>query len=88
MLEKNACTYISQVKAYDNKGSLLNITWTDEIDNLGNPQNPCQLIGIVDSCSLFFRGDDGVAIDYARIEIKHSFSDTPMVIIFDAYALT
>lgn len=78
--------YLNQVEVFDDSGNKLNVTWSDQIDHLGNPQNPCQLIGIVDSCSLFFRTNDGGAIGYARIEIRHSFSDTPMVIIFNEYA--
>ena len=78
--------YINRVEAYDDKDNQLDVTWSDQIDNLGNLQNPCQLIGIVDSCSLFIRRNAGVAINFARIEIRHSFSDTSMVVIFDEFA--
>ena len=71
------------MSAYEQKGAKIDVTWSDEIDQLGNPQNPCQLVGIVDSSSLFVRRNDGETFDYARLEISHSFSEAPMTVIFD-----
>ena len=78
--------YINRVEAYDRRGEKLDVTWSDQIDNLGNLQNPCQLIGIVDASPLFIRRNGMGAINFARIEIRHSFSDTSMVVIFDEFA--
>lgn len=74
------------MSAYEQKGAKIDVTWSDEIDQLGNPQNPCQLVGIVDSSSLFIRRNDGETFDYARLEISHSFSEAPMTVIFDPLA--
>lgn len=79
-------TYLNAVSAYEQKGARIEVTWSNEIDQLGNPQNPCQLIGIVDSSPLFVRRNDGEEIDYARLEISHSFSEAPMTVIFDPLA--
>lgn len=79
-------TYLNAVSAYSQRGEKIDITWSDEIDRPGNPQNPCQLIGIVDSRPLFVRRNDGETIDYARLEISHSFSETPLTVIFDPLA--
>jgi hypothetical protein len=79
-------SYLNAVSAYEQKGAKIDVTWSDEIDQLGNPQNPCQLVGIVDSSSLFVRRNDGEAFDYARLEISHSFSEAPMTVIFDPLA--
>ena len=79
-------SYLNAVSAYSQKGEKIDITWSDEIDQYGNPQNPCQLIGIVDSCPLFVRRNDGQTIDYARLEISHSFSKSPITVIFDPLA--
>ena len=78
--------YITAVSAYNQQGTRIDATWSDAIDELGKPQNQCQLIGLVDACPLFIRMNNGEEIGYARIEISHSFSDTPMVVIFDPMA--
>lgn len=77
--------FLSAVAAYDRKGEKIDVTWSNEIDSLGNPQNPCQLVGIVDSCSLFVRRNDGGNFDYGRLAISHSFSDATITLIFDPY---
>jgi len=79
-------TYLNSVSAYDRRDANIDVTWSDKIDQLGNPQNPCQLVGIVDSSSLFVRMNNGNEIDYARLEISHSFSKAPMTVIFDPLA--
>lgn len=78
--------FLNAVVAYDRKGAVIDITWSNEIDSMGNPQSPCQLVGIVDSSSLFARRNDGAALDYARLEISHSFSNSPTTLIFDPLA--
>lgn len=78
--------YIDLVSLYDNKGARIDVTWSNEIDHLGKPRNPCQLIGIVDACPLFARRNNGEPIDYARIEISHSFSKAPIIVVFDPKA--
>lgn len=78
--------YVNAVAAFDGRGTKIDVTWSDEIDQLGNPKNPCQLIGLVDACQLFIRKNDGEGMEYARITISHSFSDTPMDVIFDPTA--
>ena len=75
--------YVNAVSVYDRHGTKIDATWSDAIDPLGNPQNPCQLIGLVDACPLFIRRNDGEGIEYARIAISHSFSDKPTDVIFD-----
>lgn len=78
--------YINAVSVYDQRGTKIDVTWSDSIDQLGNVQNPCQLIGLVDACSLFIRKNDGERLAYARIALSHSFSNTPVQVIFDPVA--
>lgn len=78
--------YASSVSVYDQKGTKVDATWSDKIDDFGNPQNPCQLVGIIDSCQLYIRRNDGEEFDYARIELSHSFSNESMNVIFDPLA--
>lgn len=78
--------YLNSVSVYDRKEEKIDVTWSNEVDSLGNPQSPCQLVGIVDSCFLFVRRTDGKEFDYARLAISHSFSDAPVTFIFDPLA--
>lgn len=78
--------FISNVQAYDRKNSPMDITWSNRINQCGNPENPCQLIGIVDTEELFVRQNVGEEISYCRLEIFHSFSSLPTIVIFDQYA--
>lgn len=78
--------YVNAVSVYDQVGTKIDVTWSDQIDQLGNPQNPCKLVGIVDACQLFIREINGGGMDYARIAISHSFSAAPMEVIFDPTA--
>ena len=78
--------YINAVSVYHKAGTEISVTWSDQIDQLGNLQNPCKLIGLVDACQLFIRKSDEKGMDYARIAISHSFSVTPMEVIFDPTA--
>lgn len=78
--------YVNAVSVYDQRGTKIDVTWSDAIDQLGNVQNSCHLIGLVDTCQLFIRRNDGEEIACARIAISHSFSDTPIDVIFDPVA--
>lgn len=78
--------HIESVNAYDRNGNKVEVTWASAIDNLGNPLHPFQLIGIVDSASLYVRRDNGEYIDYMHLKIYHSFSDSPTTIVFDPFA--
>lgn len=78
--------FINNVQAYDRKNAPIDITWSNRINQLGNPENPCQLIGIVDTEELFVRQNGGEEISYCRLEIFHSFSSLPTTAIFDQYA--
>jgi len=75
--------HVNKVKVYSRKNNLLEITWSNKIDNFGNPQNPCELIGIIDMEELFVRQNNGEWIESCIIEIFHSFSTQPIVVAFD-----
>jgi len=77
---------INKVNAYDHKDNPIQITWSNQISELGNPINPCELIGIKDTETLFLRENMGKEIEYCKLEIFHSFSAKPITVIFDEYA--
>jgi len=77
--------YINKVQAYDRNNNLMDITWSNHINDYGNPENPCALIGIVDTEELFVRLNIGEEIDFCRLEVFHSFSSVPITAIFDPY---
>jgi len=82
--------YISKVNVYGKSKvkdkDLLDVSWSNKINDYGMPINPCELIGIVDTEELFIRQDNGEEINSCRIEIFHSFSSTPMITFFDPYS--
>jgi hypothetical protein len=78
--------FVNKVQAFDHNNNPMNITWSNHINKLGNPENPCELIGIVDTEELFVRRNMGEDVDFCRLEIFHSFSSLPTVAIFDPVA--
>lgn len=79
---------ITKVNAYDKRNNLMNVTWSNKIDDFGNPVNPSELIGIIDQASLFIRANVEKEISFCKLEILHTFSDTPLTVTFDEYAVT
>lgn len=78
--------YIDGVSVYDRKNNPIEVTWSEEIDDLGNPKRASELIGIIDTVTLYIRRNDGEELDHARVLFSHSFSDTREVVIFDPAA--
>lgn len=78
--------YVNKVQAFDHNNNPIDITWSNHINELGNPENPCELIGIVDTEELFVRQNMGEDVDFCKLEIFHSFSSLPTVAIFDPVA--
>lgn len=78
--------HIASVAAFDDLGKPLMVTWSPMIDGLGNTTSPSQLVGIVDSENLFVSVNDGTRIKYMKLEISHSFSSTPLILIYDPVA--
>ena len=72
--------YVELVKATDDSGNEIDITWSSTIDECGNPQDPFGLMGVVDSNNLFIRRMDGEAIENMSLHIAHSFSESPEII--------
>jgi len=75
--------FIDSVEAFDRQGEVVDVTWAGEIDLIGTPQNPSQLIGVVDSANLYVRRADGKAVEYMELWVGHSFSNEPSAIIYD-----
>ena len=75
--------FIKNVVAFNESGNRVEITWSDSIDQFGNPGEPRALIGILDSNNLYMRRNDGESIHYVRLEVTHSFPDSPSIVIFD-----
>jgi len=75
--------YVSQVKAFDSKGEEIEITWSDRIDQYGNPNGGANLVGVIDSVPLCIRRNDGEGFRTTRVEVTHSFDKKPMVLTYD-----
>ena len=75
--------YVDSVRAFED-GKQIDIKWGSRIDRLGNVQEPFRLVGIVDSVNLYVRRNDGDGIDRMSLEIKHSFPNSPVVVVYDS----
>lgn len=81
--KSNRKTYVNSVRAFDEHGSEIAISWAGEVDQCGNTGPQGALLGITDTSSLFLRRHDGERFNYARIVIRHAFAEQPETIIFD-----
>ena len=78
-------TFVNKVEAFNTSGKMISITWSGTITQLGNPIKPCELIGIVDTHELFVRKDDGKEMEDCLLKIHHSFSSSPLNVMFSPY---
>lgn len=74
--------YISKLRAYDSEGREIEVTWSDIIDQYGNPQGNAKIIGVVDTTSICIRRSDGLAMREVRVEVTHSFDTKPMLLTY------
>lgn len=77
--------FISSLKVRDNQDQQIEVDWSDNINEYGNPISPRQIAGIVDATPIFIRRRTGQPINVAVIEIHHSFPDSPVVVDFNEY---
>ena len=75
--------FVKSVRAIDQQGEEVPITWSSKIDKLGNPRDPFGLMGLIDSVNLYVRRNDGEEIDYMSLEISHSFQNSPSTVVYD-----
>jgi hypothetical protein len=76
--------YISKVQVFDSRENEIEITWSDRIDHLGNPQDHSQLIPVIDSASLCIRRNDGEMFrSLTRVNVTHSFSSKPLILTYN-----
>ncbi len=78
--------YIDGLSVYDRASKPIDVTWSEKIDNLGNPEHPSKLVGVIDSVTLYIRRNDGEELNYARVLFSHSFSENRDMVIFDSSA--
>ena len=76
-------TYVDSVRALNENREEIDVKWAPRIDQLGNPQEPFGLVGVVDSVNLYVRRNDGESIDYMSLEIRHSFPDSPATVMYN-----
>lgn len=77
---------VTDLTVYDRGSNPIGITWSNVIDDLGNPQSPANLVGLTDACTLYARRNDGERFEYARIMFADSFSSAKNMVIFDPAA--
>ena len=50
---------VTDLTAYDRRSQPVPVTWSNAIDEMGNPQSPANLVGITDAGTLYVRRNDG-----------------------------
>ena len=80
--------YIKSVKAFNCKNVEIEITWSGDMDNLGNILNPSGLLGITDTINLCMRRNDGDEFKETKVFIQHSFSSKQIEIAYNPYEWT
>jgi hypothetical protein len=73
---------ITSLKAFDRNGNEIPTKWSDSIDELGNIQNPTELLGLKDSAEIFIRRNDGESYFITNIRIKHSFNENELALTY------
>lgn len=75
--------FISSVRAYEQNGDEIPITWSSSSDNLGNIINPTGLLGLDDSIDLYLRRNDGKEFTKSYVHVRHSCNDKILPLNFD-----
>ena len=75
--------FVNSVRAIDEQGEEVPITWSSRIDRFGNPRDPLGLIELIDSVDLYVRRKDGEETDYMSLEISHSFQNSPATVVYN-----
>jgi hypothetical protein len=73
----------TKVKAHQRNDDELPITWSNGIDELGNPIYCGNLVVVEDEAMLYLRHNRGQSIKYARIVIEHNMPGSPTVVVLD-----
>ncbi len=76
---------VNAVRAFDGDGTEIEVTWSDRIDDLGNPVFPSYLVAVLDLCHIYARRNDGEWFSSGTIKIFHSFKNSPLVLIVDPW---
>lgn len=64
-------------------GKEIPITWSGQIDHVGNVLNAGRLLPVIDSADLFIRRNDGEHFSSVSIHVRHSHPNSPLIVKFD-----
>lgn len=74
---------VTEVSAVDARNLPIEVSWSNEIDDCGNPLRRLDLFAIESEAILYVRRDDGVSFEEGTVlTIRHSQSRTPNVLTF------
>ena len=76
---------VNAVKAFDGNGTEIEVTWSDRIDDYGNPVLPSNLVAVTDQCHIYALRNDGEWFSSGIIKIFHSFKNNPLVLTVDIW---
>jgi hypothetical protein len=77
--------FVNAVRAFGDNGTEIEITWSDRIDDLGNPVMPSNLVAVPEQCHIYARRNDGEGLSSGTLKIFHSFKNSPLVLTIDPW---
>ncbi len=77
--------FVNAVRAFDGNRNEIEVTWSERIDDLGNPVLPSQLVAVPELCHIYARRNDGEWFSSGKIKIFHSFKNSPLVLTVDPW---
>ena len=72
---------VNDVRAFEPGGKTIEITWSGQIDNVGNPQKVSGVLPIDHLTELYMRRNDGTSFRAgSTVKVAHSFKGSPAVL--------
>lgn len=76
--------FVDNISVFTESGAKINITYSGCINECGMPQDPSNILGVVDHVSLYIRRNDGNAFTLGtKIILSTSFSTERITIVYN-----
>lgn len=77
--------FVNAIRVFDGNGAEIKVTWSNQIDHLGNPVMPSNLMAVPELCHVYIRRNDGEWLTSGSIKVFHAFKSSPLVLTIDPW---
>lgn len=77
--------FVNAVRVFDGNGAEVDVTWSNQIDCVGNPVLPSNLVAVPELCHIYIRRNDGQWLSSGQIKVFHAFKNSPLVLTIDPW---